>query len=485
MTIDQAMALAVQQLKAGRFAEAETILRQVLAVAPEHPDALHLLGVICSRTGRHELAVQLIAKAIALKPGNVEAHNNLGTALKAQGNLDQAIAAYETAVRLKGDFAVAYGNLGIALKERGRVDEAIAAFRSATALNPKDVQGHFNLGVALNERGRFNEVVAAYEAAIALQPDFAEAHVNLAHALLQHGDFARGWAEYEWRWKSREFPAPRRNFHQPLWDGGDLAGRTILLHAEQGFGDTIQFARYLPLVAQRGGTVILECQPVLQRLLEQNRDDWQLIAAGDPLPRFDVHCPLLSLPLALKTTLDTVPAEVPYLRAESDLAAMWQERFGSDEPSLKVGLTWAGNAAFKGDRARSPGDLSLLAPLAGVKNVRFFSLQKGEAAGQAAHPPAGLTLQDWSDDLGDFADTAALVANLDVVIASDTAVAHLAGAMGKPVWVMLPHTADFRWLLEREDSPWYPTMRLFRQERAGDWESVVQRVADELRQVSQ
>jgi hypothetical protein len=304
------------------------------------------------------------------------------------------------------------------------------------------------------------------------------------------GDFLRGWEEYEWRWKLKDAASPQRNFTQPQWDGGPLEGRTLLLHAEQGFGDAIQFIRYLPLVAQRGGKIILECQPELQRLFQTMAPDLPVVARGQTLPAFDVHCPLLSLPRVFSTDLSNIPRTVPYLHADAAEAAIWRERLagpgssisGSDRPSARTSR-WDSSG-----RATRPTRMIATAPSNWPASLRWpkspacdsISLQKGAAAAEARTPPAGMELIDVAEELKDFADTAALLANLDLVIAVDTAVVHLAGAMGKPVWTLLPFAPDWRWLLDRSDSPWYPTMRLFRQPSIGDWDSVIAEVREQL-----
>jgi hypothetical protein len=297
--------------------------------------------------------------------------------------------------------------------------------------------------------------------------------------LLQQGRLLEGWEEYEWRWQLKEFPTPKRPFQyeqsdRRRWRGEDLAGRTILLHAEQGVGDTIQFLRYVPLVAARGGKVILEIQRELRRLVQNIPGAQQVIIAGDELPDFQLHCPLMSLPLAFGTTLETIPADIPYLHADPGDVEKWRERLG-DQSRMRIGLAWAGNPAHKKNAERSI-DASLLAPLASVANVQYHSL----LAMPLPKLPAGLIVTDHSNELHDFADTAALIANLDLVIAVDTAVAHLAGAMGKKVWTMVSYFPDWRWMDDREDSPWYPTLRLFRQKAPGDWASVIARVARAL-----
>ena len=298
------------------------------------------------------------------------------------------------------------------------------------------------------------------------------------------GDFPEGWMEYEWRWKCKDFPSQRQSFGQPQWGGDSLQGRTLLLHAEQGLGDAVQFIRYLPLAAQRGGRIILGCRPELQRLLQTAAPDLQVLAGGQFLPPFDVHCPLLGLPRLFATDLTNIPRNVPYLHADSADAAIWRDRLADPSSSLKVGLVWAGSPANKNDRNRSL-KLASLAPLANVPGVRFLSLQKGAAATEAKTPPEAMELIDVADELKDFADTAALIAVLDLVIAVDTAVVHLAGAMGKPVWVLLPFVPDWRWMLERTDSPWYPTMRLFRQTQLAEWEPVIAEVRARLHEFVQ
>jgi Flp pilus assembly protein TadD len=513
MTLQQQFESGVSYHQAGRLAEAERIYREILAQQPNHAEASHLLGVLAGQVGRNDIAVELIRRAIALRgdyaeahsnlgialkdkgqldeaitafrqaivlnPNLPEAHNNLGVALKDKGQLDEAMAACRRAIALRGNYAEAHNNLGIALRGQGQLDEAIAAYRQAIALNPNFPEAHSNLGHALRENGQLEDAVVAIHQAIALRPDFAEAHYNLGSTLLLWGNFEPGWEEYEWRWKCKGFPSSPRNFTQGQWDGGPLEGCTLLLHTEQGLGDAIQFIRYLPLVAQRGGKIIIECQADLQRLFRTTAERCQIVARGQPLPAFDFHCPLLSLPRVFGTNLANIPNIVPYLHADAEDAGRWQRRLAEHAPLVKVGLAWAGSPAHEDDRNRSI-KLARLAPLGQAPGVRFFSLQKGEAAVETKTPPPGLELVDWTEELKDFADTAALIANLDLVIAVDTAVAHLAGAMGKPVWVILQFMPDWRWLLDRDDSPWYPTMRLFRQPRRGDWDSVITRVVDAL-----
>jgi len=506
---------ALQHHQAGRLHEAEPLYLEILAREPDHADALHHLGMAAGQVGRYDAAVDLIQRALAIKPDYPEAFNNLGNALQSQGQLDEAIAAYRRAIFLRPNspdvhsnlggalnakgqhdeaiaaerhaialnpkYPLAHFNLGNALKDKGQLDEAIVAYRRAVTLEPNYPEAHFNIGTAQSEKGKLEQAIAAYRRAIAVKPDYAEAHWNLSLALLAQGEFKEGFAEHEWRWQCKDLPR-RRNFPRPQWDGSPLDGRTILLHSEQGLGDTIQFIRYVPLVAAHAAKVIVGSVPELHRLLQGMPGISHLLAAGETIPPFDLHCPLMSLPGVLGTTVETIPRKVPYLQADAQRIAWWHSELAADRNRFKVGLAWAGNPTHTNDRNRSIS-LAALTPLAqgrGGQGTRFYSLQKGEAARQAQVAPLGRNLIDRTQELKDFADTAALIANLDLVICVDTAVAHLAGAMGKPVWTLLPFTTDWRWLRKREDSPWYPSMRLFRQTSRGDWGSVVNRVVEAL-----
>jgi hypothetical protein len=312
-----------------------------------------------------------------------------------------------------------------------------------------------------------------------LDRDYPQAHFNLGLRLLAMGRYQEGWEEQEWRWKCKDFTSPQRHFSKPQWDGEPLEDRTILLHAEQGFGDTLQFIRYLPLMARRAGRVIVECQAELERLLRPSCGSCEIVPKGQPLPDFDVHCPLLSLPRIFGATMDASPVAVPYLVADPARVEAWRKKLSLSSGTLNVALAWAGNPGFKGDRTRST-TLDRLAALAKVRGVNFYSIQKGEPARQLEHPPAGMRVVDLGPELHDFCDTAAVMAVMDLVLTTDTSVAHLAGALGRPVWVMLQFAPDWRWLIGREDCPWYPSMRLFRQRSRGDWPGVVDQIAGEL-----
>lgn len=475
---------AMQAHQAGRLGEAAQGYRTVLAAEPHNIDALHLLGVVARMGGQPAQGAQMIGLALARDPDFPEAHSNLGNCLRDMGRLDDALAACDRALALKPDYADGLSNKANCLRDLGCWDEAEACYRQALALAPDHAQAWANLGVALREMGRLDEALAAYDKALALAPDHAEARANRAVILLLQGRLAEGFEAYEARLHSPEFAAIGRDWTGPLWDGSPLAGRTLAIHAEQGFGDTLQFCRYLPLVKQLGGRIIFMVPVELKTLLASLSGVDILLAKGEAVPPYDVHVPLLSLPHLLGTTLDTIPADTPYLAAEPGKVAQWGARLGASD-GRRVGLVWAGSprhrhaAARLVDRRRSL-PLGQFAGLGQVAGCAFVSLQKGEAAGQAASAP--FALADHSAELHDFSDTAALVASLDLVITVDTAMAHLAGALGVPVWVLSRFDGCWRWLAGRDDSPWYPTLRLFRQERAGDWDGVLGRVAASLAQ---
>jgi hypothetical protein len=381
-------------------------------------------------------------EALRIDPGVAEAHNARGTILQQLGRVREAKKAHERAIALRPDFAEALNNLGVLLRKDG---ETAAALRR-------------------------------YAQAIEIKPDYADAHWNRAVTCLLIGRFEEGWEEFEWRWQVPNFPSARRNFAPPLWRGEALAGKTILLHAEQGLGDALQFLRYVPMVQAGGGRVVFEVQRELARLAKTLAGRPELVVRGEPLPPFDYHAPLLSLPRAFRTSLASIPADVPYLHADPADVAVWRDRI-PDTEELKVGIVWAGSRTHVNDRNRSL-DPALLDALLKVAGAKFYSLQLG---GNAL---PGRDVVDLSPWLRDFADTAAAVACLDLVVTVDTSVAHVAGAVGAPVWVLVPKAPDWRWLLERDDSPWYPTMRLFRQSKESDWRPVLARVAQELRKLT-
>lgn len=460
---------------AGRLREAEALYRRALALRPDHPVALHFLGVLALQTGHAEAAAVLVGRAVALAPADADARVNLGLALAEVGRVEEALESHALALSLAPDHVVALTALGNLLERLGRAVEAEAHQRRALALTTTpaaEAAARANLALTLKAQGRLDETEALQRQAVALDPSLAQAHHSLGMTLLLRGQFARGWREYAWRWRDPGFRSPRRTFPQPAWDGSDPAGVTLLLHAEQGLGDAVQFMRYAPLLAERGARVILELPPELLALAQGLEGSIETIAHGAPPPPFDAHAALLDLPGLLGTDEDSIPTRVPYLHAPVELVADWRARLGRG--SYSVGLVWAGNPVHRNDRNRSMA-ADRLVPLLDVPGVRLFSLQVGERAREA---PAGIV--DLSPRLVDPSHTAAVLEVLDLLICVDTLPAHLAGALGRPAWVLLPFIPDWRWLWAREDSPWYPSLRLFRQRRPGDWDDVVRRVADAL-----
>lgn len=536
MNVDQALAIGRELHVTGRLNEAVDVYQQILQRYPENAEAWHMLGVAMSQIGRPAEGLQSIDRAIQLAPdvaqfqvnravvlaqlgrideatgslrqaiarqGDVaDTHYNLAHLLDRQGNLDESISEYRRALDLRSDYAQAWNGLGSALMKKGETEDAIAAFRQVTVLQPQSAEAQGVLGNSYHRAGRFDDAIDAFNAALRLKPGYPEvlysianvqrdqgkldeaiatfdqalaarpiypeAQWNRALTLLLKGDFENGWKAYESRWTDQARLLPK-----PLWDGKGLEGKRILLRLEQGFGDIIQFIRYAPRVAERGGKVVVQCPQPLKRLLEGQCNVETVVSFEEQVPEYDVHYPLLSLPALFGTTLETIPNDVPYLLADAALAQSWADRIRGEPAGIHVGIAWAGNPEYVHDRQRTIPPAALK-PLASVPNVRFYSLQKGVTSAQLSTMPVSMV--DWTDELKGFADTAALITNLDVIIACDTAVAHLAGAMAREVWTLLPYAPDWRWMLGRRDSPWYPTMRLFRQPRAGDWSAVIEEV---------
>lgn len=511
---DYAQALALHE--AGRLAEAEAAYAALLRRRPLHPDALHMLGVVALQTGRAAEAVRLIGTVLARAPGHLAARTSLGSALLSLGRLEEAIAAFDAVLAVDAGIGTAHHNRGVALLRLERAEEALASFDRAAALRPNMAAVHDNragalwelcrfaeaeaavrramalapgdakmanmLGISLQGQRRLSEALAAYDMAIARDANYATAWCNKSLCLLQGGDYAAGFALYEWRWRWDQTQARRHVPGAPWLGQRDIAGRTLFLHWEQGQGDTLQFCRYAPMARARGARVILSVQDALVRLMRSLDSEIEVIGPDEAPPAWDEHAPLMSLPLAFGTTLASVPAAVPYLHPDPAQAARWKARLDA-LPGLKVGLVWAGASrayppgAAAMDRRRSI-PLAHMAPLAAVPGVSLISLQKGRPAEQPV--PEGMVLHDWTTELWDFADTAALASGLDLLISVDTAMAHLMGALGRPVWVLNRYDSCWRWLLGREDSPWYPTARLVGQARPGDWDGVMARVVAAL-----
>jgi tetratricopeptide (TPR) repeat protein len=468
----------------GDLKEALEGLRQAVRLKPDFTEAHHNLGVTLARERRLDEAVAAFREAVRQRPAYAEALLNLARALEELARPDEAIPVCQALLALRPDDAPNHNSLGLLLVKRGRTAEAADVFRRALTLDPKGAGYHNNLGAALAELGRSGEALECFEEAVRLAPEHAEAHKSRAMTWIQMGEFERGWAEFEWRWKCKDFSP--RTYRQPLWDGTPGAGR-ILLYNEQGYGDTIQCVRYAQLVRQRATAVVLECPAALVPLLCTCPAVDEVVPAGAPLPDFDCHTPLMSLPHLLRTTLATVPANVPYLSADADLVERWRREL-APVGAFKVGVVWQGSPDNGADYRRS-FRLTSLALLAAVPGVELFSLQKGAGAEQLADVVGEFRVTDLASRLdlrgGAFMGTAAVMCVLDLIVACDTASAHLAGALARPVWVPLSYAADYRWLLGREDSPWYPTMRLFRQPELGNWDAVFERVAGELRRLVQ
>jgi tetratricopeptide (TPR) repeat protein len=472
----------VDWLAQQRLAEARACFERAVQLDPGYAEAYSNLSVVLRQERQLREAEACCRQAVQLRPDLVVAHNNLGVALQEQQRPGEALVSFERAVQLDPAYAEAHSNRGGALWDLGRFEEAAVSLREALGLRPQFAEAWDILGSVLRDLERFDEAQAGYARALQLQPDSTASHLNAAHLRLLLGDFAQGWAEYEWRWQQPDLLS--RVFDQPRWDGSPLSGRTILLYAEQGFGDTIQFARYAQLVKERGATVIVECPRALLQLLARCPGIDQLVAQGDPLPPYDVRTPFLSLPHHFRMRLATIPARVPYLSADPALVEHWRQRLTA-LPGFKIGINWQGNPQLRIDRRRSI-PLAEFAPLAALPGVQLVSLQHGPASEQLTAAAGQWPVTDLGGRLdeaaGPFMDRAAVMKNLDLVVTSDTSIAHLAGALGVPVWVALGRVPDWRWLLEREDSPWYPTMRLFRQECWGEWGPVFRRMAQSVQQ---
>jgi tetratricopeptide (TPR) repeat protein len=503
---------ALAAFKAGKLAEVESLCQKIILVKRNHFDALNLLAVAQFIAGKKDLALATYDRALAVRPNDAEALCNRGLILCLFGRFEEALASYDRALAARPNYAEALSNRGVALNELKRFDEALTSYDRALVLRsgyvealtnrgkslgrlqrfeealasydrvltaqPNHAEALSGRGAALHELKRFDEALAAYDRILALRPDDADAHCSQAIYWLLTGDFDHGWEKFEWRWETAHMKNEKRTFAKPLWKGADeIAGKTILLHAEQGFGDTIQFSRYVPLVAARGANVILEVQKSLRDLMSAFPGITRVMVRGEPLPDFDMHCPFFSLPLAFGTRLETIPAATPYLHAPPQGLRDWEKRLGP-ERRLRIGLAWSGDPKNNNDYKRSIG-LSSLLPLLNI-DATFVCVQKDIRPADAAVLKDRGDILFFGDELKTFSDTAALISCLDLVISVDTTVAHLAGALARPVWVLLPFVPDWRWLLDRDDNPWYPTARLFRQDDARSWDKVIAAVRTAL-----
>jgi tetratricopeptide (TPR) repeat protein len=465
----------------GNEARAAECYQTAVQIEPGFAGAHSNLGIVLANLGRRDEAMAAYARAIALDANAAEPHSNLGNLLAELGRQDEAIAEYRRAIALRPGYAEAYNNLATALEKQDQFAEAEREYRRAIELRPDFAEAINNLGSLYQKRSRLPEAVRWWQRTVEVNPNFADAYWNIGLAQLTMGDYARGWPGYEWRWRCSHSAKYWREYAgKPRWDGSPLDGRTILLYPEQGFGDVIQYARFVPMIAARGGRVILECHPELVELMRTLDDVVEVIPFRAEPPPFDTYQALMSVPLVLKVTLDNLPTKVPYLRADPARRDAWTARVTAPPNALKVGLVWGGRPIPDPKRSACLIDL---APLWSLPNVAWFSLQTADPAAQLADAPPGL-ITDLGRDLHDFADTAAAMPQLDLLITIDTAAAHLAGALGVRTWTMIPFAPDWRWMLDRADNAWYPTMRLFRQSRINDWTDVVAHIRNELAAVA-
>ena len=465
----------------GRLDEADACYRRTLQLKPNDADAHNNLGAALADRGRLDEAIDRYRDALRLRPDFADAHYNHGNALRDQGRPEEAAACYGRALRLRPEFAEAHNNLGVTLHRQGRHAEAMTSYRQALRLRPNDHHALTGLGLSLAESGRLVEALAHYDQALRLVPDSPEAHRNRSLVRLLLGDMEGGWPDYEHRWRCADFKP--LNIPRPYWDGAPLAGRTILLYTEQGSGDTFLFLRFLRPVKERGGVIILAAPESLHPLLSTCPEIDRLVPRETVVPDFDVHCPLMSLPRVLGTTLATLPAAVPYLRAEPDRVARWRGELESVS-GFKVGIAWGGSPGNPHDRARSI-PVRQFEALARIEGVRLFSLQLGPPAERLRELARDFPVTDLgprlASDLGSFREAAAVLSSLDLLVSCDTSLVHLAGALALPAWVPLTYVPDWRWLLDRDDSPWYPTLRLFRQHVPGHWDEPFARIAEALK----
>jgi tetratricopeptide (TPR) repeat protein len=462
-----------------RLDEALAGYDRALAVRRDFTDAHVGRGNALYALQRFEEALADYDRAVALRPDHAEAYSSRGATLHELKRFEEALASYDRALALLPDYAEARYNRGNALHALNRFEEALADYDRALALRPDYAEALVNRGITLHQLKRIADALASYDRALALRPDYVAAHYNEGMSRMLIGDIHRGWQKLEWGWVAARQRYIKRDFPQPQWRGSnEIAGKTVLLHAEQGFGDMIQFCRYIPRVAELGARVIFEVYAPLRELMGTLPGVAQFISTGEPLPDFDMHCPMMSLALALGAGPAAMPAQTPYLRASPQAVTDWNGRLGPRHRP-RIGLAWSGRPAHDNDHNRSMRLGAFLPGVAGF-DATYVSLQREVREHDAALLQERGDVLHFGDELKTYADTAALIANLDLVIAVDTSVAHLAGALAKPVWILLPFIPDWRWLLDRDDSPWYPTARLFRQDETRGWDGVVARVHDAL-----
>jgi tetratricopeptide (TPR) repeat protein len=467
--------------------EAIACYQRAVSLQPIYAEAYNNMGLIFQEKGDLDESIHCFQRAIESNPKLFHAYFNMGVSFENMQDVDDAIFCFQKALLLKPDLSAAYNRLGTIFREQGQLDKAIFCFKREIEIDPGNAQAYNNLGSAFHDTGAVSEAIRCFRKSLRLRPDHVETNWNLALAQLLKGDLAEGWEKYEWRLRKPDWASGYVHIdHIPRWDGRAFPGKSLLIRCEQGLGDVIQFVRYFPMVKAKGGTVMFETETSLARLLKGCRGIDELVSplsgtgAGH---KFDYHLPLLSLPRVFNTTRHTIPAKIPYLSAEKKLMALWEERLCGFN-GLRIGICWQGNPSYKGDRFRSV-PLKHFFCLAAMDGVHLISLQKRHGLEQLRNLPQDVSIIDFGPLLDGstdaFVDTGAIMKNLDLVVTTDTAVAHLAGALGVPVWLLLQHVPEWRWGLTGEDTPWYPTMRLFRQSRPGDWDGVLQRVCSEVR----
>ena len=469
--------LALQELS--RFEEALSSYDQVIAIDANHADAYSYRGIVLKNLKRYDEALISYEQSISINPNYVQAHSNLGNALCEMRRFEEALICYDRAIEIEPNYVNAHSNKGNALGEMRRFEEALICYDRAIEIDSNYVEAFFNRGHSLQYLQRFKEALISYEKAIAINPNYEDAYWNKSLQHILQGDYLEGWKLYEWRWTKEEFTSQIKNFPQPLWLGEpSLVDKTILIYPEQGLGDYIQFIRYAPLLEDLGAKVILEVPAPLMPVVSTLQGQFILIEKGKALPDFDYHCPVMSLPHAFKTTVDTIPNQVPYFSVNQTKKQTWQARLGQKK-QRRVGFVCSGNSGHKNDHNRSIS-LHSLQSLFDLP-VEFHCLQKEIREDDAGFIQSQINIRTHSEFLHDFSDTAALIDAMDLVISVDTSVAHLAGALGKETWILLPYVPDYRWMLEREDSPWYPTATLFRQSVMGEWGSVIDDISHLLK----
>jgi hypothetical protein len=462
----------------GKFDKAITSYDNAIGVNHYYAKAYTNRGNALQELKQFEAALASYDKAIAIKPGDADAYYNRGNAFHELNEFDRALASYDTAIALMPDYAEAYSNRGNSLQELKKFEDALSCYDNAIALKPDYAEAYYNRGRVLYELNELDKAISSYDKAIGVNPDYTDAYWNKSFALLLAGNYKSAWELYEWRWKCENLSITKRNFSQPLWLGKEsIEGKTILLHSEQGLGDTIQFCRYIPLVADLGAQVILEVELALTGLLKNLDGITEVVVKGNVLPAFDCHCPLMSLPLAFKTDLNSIPSPQPYLKCDAGKVAYWQKMLG-DKSIPRIGLAWSGSITHQNDINRSIPLSTMIQHL--PTGLQYVSLQKEIRDSDNAALQSNSNIRHFGDELNDFTDTAALCELMDIVISVDTSIAHLCGASGKKTWVLLPFSPDWRWMLDRDDSPWYSSMKLFRQQSRGDWDGVIDNVNNKL-----